>query len=58
VLDQSAAAGFAVQTLKRSPTTLTARAFTGTRTVTVALRPGQWFFFTPGGTRHAFVVTA
>lgn len=58
VVDQSAAAGFAVQTLKKSPTTLTARAFTGTRIVTLALRPGQWFFLTPGGTRHAFVVTA
>jgi len=58
VVDESSAAGFAVQALKKASTTLTQRAFTGTRTITVALRPGQWFFFTPGGTRHAFVVTA
>jgi hypothetical protein len=31
--------------------------FTGTKSVTVPLAAGQWFYFTPGGAKHPFVVT-
>jgi hypothetical protein len=31
--------------------------FTGTKSVTVALAAGQWFYSTPGGAKHPFVVT-
>jgi hypothetical protein len=57
VVDGSTTAGFALQALKRPPTTLSTARFTGSRTVTVALSAGQWFFFTPSGDRHPFVVT-
>ena len=57
VTDGSSKAGFAVQLVKRTPTTVSTAKFTGTRAVTVNLTPGQWYFSTPGGTRHPFYVT-
>ena len=57
VADSSSKAGFVVQLVKREPTTVSTPKFTGTRAVTVNLTPGQWFFSTPGGTRHPFIVT-
>jgi hypothetical protein len=57
IVDQSKRAGFAVQTLKHTPTTLSTPTFTGSRSVTVTLAAGQWYFLTPGGTRHPFIVT-
>ena len=57
VVDGSPAAGFAVQVRKGVPKTLSTARFTGSRSVTVALPPGQWFFYAPGRDRHAFVVT-
>jgi hypothetical protein len=57
VLDQSKKAGFAVQTVKHTPTTISTVPFTGSRSVTVTLAAGQWYFLSPGGTRHPFIVT-
>jgi hypothetical protein len=57
VADSSSKAGFVVQLVKSEPTTVSSAKFTGTRAVTVNLTPGQWFFSTPGGTRHPFIVT-
>jgi len=57
VVDRSKNAGFAVQTVKHKPTTLSTAPFTGSRAVTVTLAAGQWYFLSPGGTRHPFIVT-
>jgi hypothetical protein len=57
IVDRSKKAGFAVQTVKHTPTTLSTPKFTGARSVTVTLAAGQWYFLTPGGTRHPFIVT-
>ena len=57
VADGSSKAGFVVQLVKSPPTTVSTAKFTGTRAVTVNLTPGQWYFSTPGGTRHPFYVT-
>jgi hypothetical protein len=56
VADASHAAGFAVRLIKHSPTIISTRTFTGSRKVTIALAPGQWFFYTPGGATHPFFV--
>jgi hypothetical protein len=58
VVDRSAHRGFTLQGLKRPPVTLTRRAFVGTRTVTLDLTAGQWTFFSPGGNKRYFIVTA
>ena len=50
-------AGFVLQSLRGSPTTVSTVKKTGARTVSLRLTPGQWYFFTPGGTRHPFIVT-
>jgi hypothetical protein len=57
IVDQSKAAGFAVQTVKHTPKTLSTAPFTGSHSVTVTLAAGQWYFLSPGGTRHPFIVT-
>jgi len=57
IVDESKKAGFAVQTVKHLPTTLSTAPFTGSRSVTVTLAAGQWYFLSPGGTRHPFIVT-
>jgi len=57
VVDGSASAGFAVQQVKSSATLVSTAKYKGTRTVTVNLTPGQWFFYTPTGAHHPFLVT-
>ena len=57
VVDRSKLAGFAVQTVKHTPRTLSTAPFTGSRSVTVTLAAGQWYFLSPGGARHPFIVT-
>jgi hypothetical protein len=57
VVDRSNKAGFVVQTVKHTPTTISTVPFTGSRSVTVTLAAGQWYFLSPGGTRHPFIVT-
>ena len=57
VVDGSKQAGFAFKSLRGSPTTVSTVKTTGARTVSLRLTPGQWYFFTPGGTRHPFIVT-
>ena len=47
VADASKTAGFALTAVKRAAKTLTAPRFTGKRTLTVVLVPGQWFFYSP-----------
>jgi hypothetical protein len=57
VVDGSTAAGFVVQPVKGTQKTLATAPFTGTKSVTVSLAAGQWFYSTPGGAKHPFVVT-
>jgi len=57
VVDGSGNAGFVLKSLRGSPTTVSTVTKTGARTVSLRLAPGQWYFFTPGGTRHPFIVS-
>jgi hypothetical protein len=54
--DESAAKGFSVQVLKGKVQTVTTKAYIGNHDVTLTLKPGRWFFFSPGGTRTTFFV--
>ncbi len=56
--DESKTRGFSVQQLHKQPVTITNAAFKGTHDVTMALKPGQWFFFSPGAKKRAFVVVS
>jgi len=58
VADRTAKAGFTVQAVNKPAITLTGLSFVGTRTVTVLLRPGQWFFYSPAGTKSSFTVVS
>jgi hypothetical protein len=54
--DESTKAGFSVQLLHGKRTTVTGAAYTGSHDVTLQLKPGRWFFFTPGGKQTTFFV--
>jgi hypothetical protein len=56
--DESSKSGFTVQVLKGKPQTITTKPFLGSRDVTVALKPGRWFYFTPTGKQTQFFVTS
>ena len=45
VTDSSKKAGFTIQEIKKTATTLTAGTFTGKKTVTLVLKAGQWFYY-------------
>jgi len=57
IVDDSQSAGLTVQPVKGAAKTLATARFTGRKSVTVPLAAGQWFFSTPGGAKHPFVVT-
>jgi hypothetical protein len=56
--DESAKAGFSVQVLHGKTTTVTGGTYTGSHDVTLQLKPGRWFFFSPGGKKSVFFVTS
>jgi hypothetical protein len=56
--DESPKAGFSVQVLHGKTTAVTGAAYTGSHDVTLQLKPGRWFFFTPGGRKSVFFVTS
>jgi hypothetical protein len=56
--DESTKAGFSVQVLHGKTTAVTGAAYTGSHDVTLQLKPGRWFFFTPGGKKSVFFVTS
>ena len=56
--DESTRAGFAVQVLHGKSTTVTSAAYTGSHDMTLQLKPGRWFFFSPGGKKSVFFVTS
>jgi len=58
VTDRSPKSGFTVQESRAGATTVTGVAFVGKHSVTLTLRPGQWFFYpTFVGTKTYFLVT-
>jgi hypothetical protein len=56
--DESSTHGFSVQVLKGKPQMITSKAYVGSHDVTVALKPGRWFYFTPAGRQTTFFVTS
>jgi hypothetical protein len=56
--DESSKHGFSVQVLKGKAQTITGVAYVGSHDVTIALKPGRWFYFTPAGKRTTFFVTS
>ena len=56
--DESKARGFTVQQLHRQGVTITTPTFKGTHDATISLKPGQWFFYSPGVKKSSFVVVA
>src|SRR5262249_9019839 len=59
VTDSSKKAGFIIQGSKTAAVTITTAPFTGTKSVTITLSPGQSFFY-PSiiGTKSYFIVVA
>ena len=59
ISDGSKKAGFTVQQIKSTALTITTATFTGTKSKTLALRAGQWFFYpTFVGKKTYFIVTS
>ena len=59
VTDLSKVAGFTIQEIRRSPTTVSAVSFVGKRAVTLTLAIGQWFYYpTFVGKKTYFIVAA
>jgi len=56
--DESHKAGFEVQILHGKTQTVSTAAYVGSDVVTLTLKPGRWFFFTPGGKKKEFFVTS
>jgi len=56
--DESTKAGFDVQILNGKKQMVTTGAYVGSHDVTLSLKPGRWFFFTPGGKKTTFFVTS
>lgn len=56
--DESKLRGFSVQQLHKQAVTITTATFKGTHDVTIALKPGRWFFFSPGAKKKPFVVVS
>jgi len=56
--DESKARGFTVQQLHRQGVTITTPTFKGTHDATISLKPGQWFFYSPGAKKSPFVVVS
>jgi len=54
--DESKTKGFTLQALHKRAVTITSGHFTGSQDVTVALKPGRWFFYSPGGRKTQFFV--
>ena len=56
--DESKTRGFTVQQLKGKAVAVTNGSFTGTHDLTITLRPGRWFFFSPGAKKNVFFVVS
>jgi hypothetical protein len=54
--DESKSAGFTVKSLRGKAVTVTSKTYVGNHDVTITLRAGRWFFYTPGGKQSQFSV--
>jgi hypothetical protein len=58
VIDHSRKSGFILERAGKRPISVTGTAFVGERAEALSITQGQWLFFTVGGPKHAFSVTA
>ena len=56
VLDETSRTGFTIQKLGKAGTNVTSKPFLGKRTVTLTLKAGQWFYYSPAKKKTAFIV--
>jgi hypothetical protein len=56
--DESKTRGFSVAQSGKKAVVVTTGSFKGTHDVTIALKPGTWFFYSPGVKKSSFVVVA
>jgi hypothetical protein len=56
--DESKTRGFSVGQAGKKAVVVTTGSFKGTHDVTIALKPGTWFFYSPGAKKSSFVVVA
>jgi hypothetical protein len=56
VRDDSKTSGFTLQQLSKNPVAVTSGTYYGFRELTVTLTPGQWIYYSPGGTKRSFRV--
>jgi hypothetical protein len=54
--DESKTAGFTLKSLRGKPVTITSKVFVGTHNVTLTLKQGRWFYYSPGGKQLQFIV--
>jgi hypothetical protein len=58
LLDETAKAAFILRLLNKQPQTISGKAYVGRRTVTVALKAGQWMFYSSPARKTFFIVHA
>ncbi len=56
--DLTTKSGFVVQRIRAFPITVTSPVFVGKHSVSAVLKAGQWWFSSPAGTKHYFIVIA
>jgi len=56
VLDETSKRGFSIQKLGKAGTTVTSVKLVGKNAVTLTLRAGQWFYYSPGQKKTGFIV--
>jgi hypothetical protein len=56
--DLAAKSGFELQNLHGRSITITSTAFVGKKSMTLTLKVGRWWFFSPGGSRTSFFVVS
>jgi hypothetical protein len=54
--DESKLAGFTLKSLRGNPVTITSKVFVGAHNVTLTLKQGRWFYYSPGGRQLQFIV--
>ena len=58
IRDDSKTSGFSLQQLHKSPVEVTTGSYFGFKEVTIDLKPGRWYFYSPGFTKRTFVVVS
>lgn len=56
VLDETSKKGFTIQALGKKSTKVTGTTFLGRHSVTLSLKAGQWFYYSPSGKKTYFIV--